>query len=166
MRVHNELTFNLNRLETMSLTMADNSGTNSLRNSCWYRRNTGWLNPRVRRALDFGKRLVQGIAAGASADGLETVQAVLTGIPPDLRPGIRGDPAPGLVPRQSVLRGLRSKVVPFPVLASRGSRRFFLVYPIAQEALTSVSRHAHAKNIWVRLSGHGNLRLSIHDDGI
>jgi PAS domain S-box-containing protein len=40
------------------------------------------------------------------------------------------------------------------------------VYRIAQEALNNVAKHAHAKNIWVRLSGPGNLQLSIRDDGI
>lgn len=40
------------------------------------------------------------------------------------------------------------------------------VYRIAQEALSNVAKHAHAKNVWVRLSGTANLRLSIHDDGI
>ena len=42
------------------------------------------------------------------------------------------------------------------------------IYRIAQEALNNIAKHAHAKNIWVRLSGSGtgNLRLTIHDDGI
>ena len=40
------------------------------------------------------------------------------------------------------------------------------VYRIAQEALNNVAKHAHAKNIWVRLRGNGNLELSIRDDGI
>jgi signal transduction histidine kinase len=40
------------------------------------------------------------------------------------------------------------------------------VYRIAQEALSNIAKHAHAKNVWVRLNGTRNLRLSIHDDGI
>ncbi len=40
------------------------------------------------------------------------------------------------------------------------------VYRIAQEALNNVVKHAHAKNVWVRLSGTRQPRLSIHDDGI
>jgi PAS domain S-box-containing protein len=40
------------------------------------------------------------------------------------------------------------------------------VYRIAQEALNNVAKHSRAKNIWVRLSGTGNLHLSIQDDGI
>jgi len=41
------------------------------------------------------------------------------------------------------------------------------VYRIAQEALNNAARHAHAKHIWVRLSGTGTtLRLSIQDDGV
>jgi hypothetical protein len=40
------------------------------------------------------------------------------------------------------------------------------VYRIAQEALNNVVKHAHAKNVCVRLSGTRQMRLSIHDDGI
>jgi PAS domain S-box-containing protein len=40
------------------------------------------------------------------------------------------------------------------------------VYRIAQEALNNAAKHADPKNIWVRLSGTRNVRLSIQDDGI
>lgn len=41
------------------------------------------------------------------------------------------------------------------------------LFRIAQEALTNVERHAQAKNVDITLdSADGNLRLSIHDDGI
>jgi len=39
-------------------------------------------------------------------------------------------------------------------------------FRVAQEALTNVARHAHARNIWVRLVREdGHLHLSVRDDG-
>ena len=41
------------------------------------------------------------------------------------------------------------------------------VYRIIQEALTNVARHAHAKRVWVGLTGRGDeLRLEVRDDGV
>ena len=41
------------------------------------------------------------------------------------------------------------------------------VYRIIQEALTNVARHAHAKRVWVALTGEGDeLRLEVRDDGV
>src|SRR3989441_108822 len=41
------------------------------------------------------------------------------------------------------------------------------VYRIIQEALTNVARHAHAKRVWVGLTGEGDeLRLEVRDDGV
>ena len=41
------------------------------------------------------------------------------------------------------------------------------VYRIIQEALTNVARHAHAKSVWVGLTGRGDeLRLEVRDDGV
>ncbi len=41
------------------------------------------------------------------------------------------------------------------------------VYRIIQEALTNVARHAHAKRVWVALTGKGDeLRLEVRDDGV
>ena len=41
------------------------------------------------------------------------------------------------------------------------------LFRIAQEACTNIQRHARAKNIWLRLSRHGELvKLHIRDDGI
>jgi len=39
-------------------------------------------------------------------------------------------------------------------------------YRIAQESLTNVLRHAHARSCTVRLVAAGDLRLEIADDGI
>jgi two-component system sensor histidine kinase UhpB len=40
-------------------------------------------------------------------------------------------------------------------------------FRVAQEALTNVARHAHARNVWVRLvRENGHLHLSIRDDGV
>ena len=41
------------------------------------------------------------------------------------------------------------------------------VYRIIQEALTNVARPAHAKRVWVALTGEGDeLRLEVRDDGV
>jgi signal transduction histidine kinase len=41
------------------------------------------------------------------------------------------------------------------------------VYRIAQEALTNVTRHAHAEHAWVELTrSDGRVRLRVSDDGV
>ena len=48
-----------------------------------------------------------------------------------------------------------------------GTERDLHLYRIVQEALTNVGRHAHARNVLVRLARRGDvLVLTVHDDGV
>jgi PAS domain S-box-containing protein len=41
-----------------------------------------------------------------------------------------------------------------------------VIYRIVQEAITNITKHANAKNVWIRLSGENkNVNLDISDDG-
>ena len=53
-----------------------------------------------------------------------------------------------------------------PGVEALDNLRRTVLYRVTQEALTNISRHAHAKNVRVRLTQTpGMVRLSVHDDG-
>jgi PAS domain S-box-containing protein len=89
----------------------------------------------------------------------------------DLRPAVLDDL--GLVPalRSFVKeltgrKGLRIHIAAFPWVEALDSVRRTVLYRVAQEALTNVARHAHARHAAVRiLKIPGAVRLEIHDDG-
>lgn len=89
----------------------------------------------------------------------------------ELRPALLDDL--GLIPAlRSFIRslttnkGLRIRFSAFAGVDALDSSRRTVLYRVAQEALTNIARHAHARNATVRIRCIGNMvRLEIHDDG-
>jgi signal transduction histidine kinase len=89
----------------------------------------------------------------------------------DLRPALLDDL--GLIPAlRSFIRdltarkGLRIRFIAFAGIEALEATRRTALYRVAQEALTNVARHAHARNVTVRiLKTRAGVRLEIHDNG-
>ena len=63
--------------------------------------------------------------------------------------------------------GIACRLAIAPRADAIGGERDLHLYRIVQEALTNVGRHAHARNVVVRLARRGDvLVLTVHDDGV
>lgn len=68
--------------------------------------------------------------------------------------------------RQAGLAGLHPQFAVDDVPAELPEPVAIACYRISQEAMTNVLRHAHARNVWVRLQlASGELRFELQDDG-
>jgi signal transduction histidine kinase len=89
----------------------------------------------------------------------------------ELRPALLDDL--GLIPAlRSFIRnmpgrnGLEVRFTAFSTVEAVDSTRRTVLYRVAQEALTNVARHAHAKVATLRISRRGDaVHLVVHDDG-
>ncbi len=89
----------------------------------------------------------------------------------ELRPALLDDL--GLIPALTAFirnlrgrKGLRIRFTAFAGVEALDNRRRTVLYRVAQEALTNVARHAHARLATVRIRQiPGAVRLEVHDDG-
>ncbi len=79
------------------------------------------------------------------------------GLIPALRAYIRDLPA---------RKTLRIHFTAYPEVEALDNTRRTVLYRVTQEALTNILRHAHAKNVRVRITkSPGLVKLTVHDDG-
>jgi PAS domain S-box-containing protein len=113
----------------------------------------------LRRRIAKTRRLV--------GDSIDIVHRFARGLRPALLDDLGLVPAlRSLVKELADRKGLRIRLTAFPGVEALDGVRRTVLYRVAQEALTNVARHAHARHAAVRLLKIPDaVRLEIHDDG-
>jgi PAS domain S-box-containing protein len=98
---------------------------------------------------------------------IEVVHRFARGLRPALLDDLGLIPAlRSLVKEMSGRKGLKIQFTAFPEVESLAPLRRTVLYRVAQEALTNVARHAHARRAIVRIRRvRAGIRLEVHDDG-